>query len=65
MLYGFMHWLNVYEIPEGARVGKGKAIVNMIKIEPGEQIRAMLTQAALAAVNFNPILARYYMRLVE
>jgi DNA gyrase subunit A len=40
---GFMYWLNVYEIPEGARTGKGKAIVNMIKIEPGEKIRAMLT----------------------
>ncbi len=40
---GQMHWLNVYEIPEGTRTGKGKAIVNMIKIEPGELIRAMLT----------------------
>jgi DNA gyrase subunit A len=40
---GFMHWLNVYEIPEGSRVSKGKAIVNMIKIEPGEKIQAMLT----------------------
>ena len=25
----------------------------------------MLTQAALAAINFNPVIARYYMRLVE
>ena len=40
---GFMYWLNVYEIPEGSRTGKGKAIVNMIKIEKGEKIRAMLT----------------------
>ena len=40
---GFMYWLNVYEIPEGARTGKGKAIINMIKIEPGEKICAMLT----------------------
>ncbi len=29
------------------------------------QIKAMLTQAALATVNFNPVMARYYMRLVE
>ncbi|MDD5728891.1 MAG: DNA gyrase C-terminal beta-propeller domain-containing protein, partial [Victivallales bacterium] len=43
---GFMHWLNVYEIPEGSRVSKGKAIVNMIKIEPGEKIKAMLTVQA-------------------
>ncbi len=40
---GFMYWLNVYEIPEASRVSKGKAIVNMIKIEPGEKIKAMLT----------------------
>ncbi len=40
---GFMYNLNVYEIPEGARTGKGKAIVNMIKTEPGEKIQAMLT----------------------
>jgi len=40
---GVMHWLNVYEIPEGARTGKGKAIVNMVKVQPGESIRAMLT----------------------
>ena len=40
---GFMYWLNVYEIPEGSRTGKGKAIINMIKVEQGEKICAMLT----------------------
>ncbi len=40
---GFMYWLNVYEIPEGSRTGKGKAIINMIKVENGEKICAMLT----------------------
>ena len=40
---GFMYWLNVYEIPEGVRTGKGKAIVNLIKVEQGEKICAMLT----------------------
>ena len=40
---GFMYNLNVYEIPEGARTGKGKAIVNLVKMEPGEKLRAMLT----------------------
>ena len=29
------------------------------------QIKAMLTQAALVAVDVNPVMARYYMRLVE
>jgi len=40
---GFMYWLNVYEIPEANRSSNGKPIVNMIKIETGEKIRAMLT----------------------
>ena len=40
---GFMYWLNVYDIPEGVRTGNGKAIVNLIKVEAGEQIKAMLT----------------------
>ncbi len=40
---GFMHWLNVYQIPEGARTSKGKAIVNMIKVTSEEQIQTMMT----------------------
>lgn len=57
--HGVMHWLNVYDIPEGARTGKGKAIVNLIKIEPGEQIRAMLTinRAMLEQENLSIVMA--------
>jgi DNA gyrase subunit A len=40
---GQMHWLKVYEIPEAQRQSRGKAIVNLIDVAPGEQIRAMLT----------------------
>ena len=40
---GNMYWLNVYEIPEGSRTGKGKAVINLIRVEPGEQIQAMVT----------------------
>ncbi len=40
---GLMHWLYVWEIPEGNANSKGKAIINLIKIEPGEQIKTMLT----------------------
>ena len=40
---GRMHWLKVYEIPEGRRAARGKAIVNLIELEPEEQVRAMLT----------------------
>lgn len=41
---GRMHWLKVYEIPEGPRTSRGKAIVNLLNnLQPNEQIRAMLT----------------------
>jgi len=40
---GIMHWLNVWEIPEESRTSRGKAIVNLIKVEPGEQIKTMIT----------------------
>ncbi|HRR28809.1 MAG TPA: DNA gyrase C-terminal beta-propeller domain-containing protein, partial [Victivallales bacterium] len=40
---GSMYWLNVYEIPEGQRAGKGKAIINLIKLDPSEKIKAMIT----------------------
>ena len=40
---GLMHWLKVYEIPEGQRTGRGKAIVNLLELQPEEQLRAMLT----------------------
>ncbi len=40
---GKMHWLKVYEIPEAQRAARGKAIVNLVQMDPDEQIRAMLT----------------------
>jgi len=40
---GQMHWLKVYEIPEGGRVGTGRAIVNLIDMAPDEAVRAIIT----------------------
>jgi DNA gyrase subunit A len=40
---GQMHWLKVYEIPEARRESRGKAIINLVQVEPGEEVRAMLT----------------------
>ena len=40
---GNMHWLYAYEVPEGSRTSKGKAIINLIKVEPGEQVKSLLT----------------------
>ena len=39
---GQVHWLKVYQIPEGSRQAKGKAIVNLVNIEPGEKVTAAI-----------------------
>lgn len=39
---GRMHWLKGYEIPESPRQSRGKAMVNLIEMEPGEVVRAMI-----------------------
>ena len=39
---GQAHWLKVYEIPQGGRATKGRPVVNMLQLEPGENIRAVL-----------------------
>jgi len=39
---GRVYWLKVYEIPDVGTTGKGKAIPNLININPGERIAAVL-----------------------
>jgi DNA gyrase subunit A len=39
---GKVHWLKVHEIPEAGRAAKGKAIVNLLNLSPGERISAIL-----------------------
>ncbi len=39
---GRVHWLKVYQIPQAGRAAKGKAIVNMINMGPGERVSATL-----------------------
>lgn len=39
---GRLYSLKVYQIPEAARIGKGKAIINLIALQPGEKIKAIL-----------------------
>ena len=39
---GKCYWLKVYEIPEGSRASKGRAIQNVINIEPVDKIKAYL-----------------------
>jgi len=39
---GQLYWLKVYRIPEGSRVAKGKAVVNLINLQQDEKIMAIL-----------------------
>ncbi len=39
---GQLYWLKVYRIPKGGRTAKGTPIVNLIQIQPGDKIHAVL-----------------------
>jgi DNA gyrase subunit A len=39
---GKCFWLRVYEIPEGSKTSKGRAIQNMLNIEPDDKVRAII-----------------------
>ncbi|MDD5156124.1 MAG: DNA gyrase subunit A, partial [Candidatus Omnitrophica bacterium] len=39
---GKVHWLKVYEIPQSSRTSKGKAIINLIEMEPGSKISSTI-----------------------
>ena len=40
--FGQLYWLKVYRIPEGGRVAKGKAVVNLINLKEDEKIMAII-----------------------
>ncbi len=40
--FGQLYWLKVYRIPEGSRTAKGKAVVNLVNLQPDEKIRAII-----------------------
>ena len=39
---GQLHWLKVYRIPEGSRIAKGKAVVNLLNLVADEKIRSII-----------------------
>ena len=39
---GQCYWIKVWEIPEGSRHAKGKPIVNLLKMAPGEEVAALV-----------------------
>ena len=40
--FGKVFWKKVYAIPEGSKTSKGRAIQNLINIEPGDVVRAVI-----------------------
>ncbi|HPC85285.1 MAG TPA: DNA gyrase subunit A [Smithellaceae bacterium] len=39
---GKVHWLKVYQIPQAGRAAKGKAMINLVSLSPGERVSATL-----------------------
>jgi DNA gyrase subunit A len=46
---GKVHWLKVYQLPQAGRAAKGKAIVNLVNLAPGERVSATLPVREFAA----------------
>jgi DNA gyrase subunit A len=56
---GKLYWKKAYEIPEGNKTSKGRAIQNLINIEPGDTVRAIINAKTLtddAYVNNNYVI---------
>ena len=49
---GKVFWKKAYEIPEGNKVSKGRAIQNLINIEPGENVMAIINVKDLQDENY-------------
>lgn len=49
---GKVFWLKVYEIPEGGKTTKGRAIQNLLQIEPSDAIRTILNVKNLKDVDY-------------
>ena len=50
---GKCYWLKVYEIPEGAKNSKGRAIQNLLNIEPDDKVNAFIRVTKLTDPEYN------------
>lgn len=50
---GKCYWLKVYEIPQEGKTSKGRAIQNLLNIEPGDSVNAFLRIKDLSDVEYN------------
>lgn len=44
---GRCYWIKVYEIPEGDKIGKGRAIQNLLQLTPDDNVRAVINVPTL------------------
>lgn len=49
---GKCYWLKVYNIPEGSRTSKGRAMQNLISIEPEDNVRAFINVKNLSDIDY-------------
>lgn len=49
---GKCFWLKVYQIPEGAKSSKGRAIQNLINIEPNDKVKAFINVTSLTESDY-------------
>ena len=49
---GKCYWLRVFEIPEGSKTAKGRAVQNLINIEPNDKIKAYIRTNDLKDVDY-------------
>ena len=49
---GKVYWLKVYQVPQAGRAAKGKAMVNLVNLAPGEKVSATLPVREFVADKF-------------
>ncbi|MBN2347818.1 MAG: DNA gyrase subunit A [Bacteroidales bacterium] len=49
---GKCYWQKVYQIPEGQRTSKGRAIQNLINIEPNDKVKAFINVTSLSEEDY-------------
>ena len=50
--HGKLYWLKVYELPQAGRSARGKPVINLLPLMPGEQIDAILPIREFSADQF-------------
>ncbi|HTY26213.1 MAG TPA: DNA gyrase subunit A [Desulfomonilaceae bacterium] len=49
---GKVYWIRVFQLPEEGPYGRGKAIINLLKLDPGERIRKILPSQELSSEGY-------------